>query len=225
MARISLAGQALAVLCVVCAEYQSAVARTLTDHIRENNQTFQVWYEVLDAESQYFGNGTNCGDTGHRTHHPTTPRYFAHFHMTYAFPKNGEDSNMNLHTVSEGTINAFWDFYYANKTREQTADPQYNCWGYAMGYDVWVQDPTWLYDDNYTLVNAIMAGNLIDIPQIGPQGWHCRKIVSVCDNEAFGNTIQRTREKNRVSGVYLHTFACPGGGSIQEENVQIWEPN
>ena len=175
--------------------------------IREGDPlaNYTVKFDVPEGQMILYGNGENCGDSSHRTIKAEPRRYYSHFHITYTLPKTGTDQYGNPRTVNNtDEINAYWDTRYPspNYTRYLDADHTYNCYGYALWTEVWVQDPSWIYADDYDTTTSYedenidcLAGHVIFI----------RYVWDVCNGK-----IKRTRQKNRESGRYYRAYASPG---------------
>jgi hypothetical protein len=100
-----------------------------------------------------------------------------------------------------------------------------NCWGYAFGYNMWVQDPTYTWNYDYAEVtNCKLAAqedtpDLIRIrgvvgspPESAGGDTHVVKITSVCHDPYSGaancTKVNATIEKNANSNLYLRGNLC-----------------
>lgn len=175
-----------------------------TIEIREGGKDYEVIFSVASGELVEYSNGENCTQ-GHKT--ANGGRYYNHFHTTYALPKTGIDTDGNPRTVTNAKIDAYWDNYYAGYARTAGSDHTCNCWGYAFGSNVWVNDPSFIYADDYQGATATKVGNLEAL------SGHVRKITKICDNVEADDYVAASEEKNRYSGLYKGTWACPGGRS------------
>lgn len=194
----------VAMLCALCPPASASTTYTSDSlQIREGTPAtnYTVTFSVAAGQMVLYANGENCGNSSHRTRNGL--RYFEHFHITYTLPKTGTDQFLNARTIDNaGEIDAYWDTVYPspNYTRYVGADHTYNCWGYALWKNVWIQDPAWVYADDYDDTTDYKdenidcpAGHVIYIPEV----WDCGK-------------IKKTREKNRESGRYYREYASPG---------------
>jgi len=156
-----------------------------------------------------YANDENCG-AAHKT--AKGNRFFAHKHVAaYAFPCNGVDDAGNpVNNVTTAMIRDFWEWnnggQYYSYDHSGAEDVTYNCFGYAMGPAVWIQDPSYIYADDYE-ASGVQAGT---IWPIGGNA-HVIKIVSICDNGEPFNFVSHTSEKNRCSRIEDFTAYCPGG--------------
>jgi hypothetical protein len=115
-------------------------------------------------------------------------------------------SDGNPYTVNNVGIKAYWDHYYG-KSSGGGEDCTYNCWGYALGYSTWIQDPDYIYADDYEVTTDAGLGQVIAL------SGHAKKITNHCDNGENSDTIQQTMEKNQPSGIYTFNYYCPAGTS------------
>jgi hypothetical protein len=209
-------------LCVMAACFATGAAvssavgsTTLTSDMlftREGTTDYSVTFTVPAGTFIGYANGENCGNSAHKTIGlgGSTSRFFKHWHITYTLPKTGVDQFGAARTVDNNKINAYWDNYYgANYTRKSSADHTSNCWGWALGYNIWIEDPSYIYADDYKTTTDYkasnkdcLAGHVIYILEV----WDCGK-------------IKQTWEKNRASGHYERNYATPGStarGTMRE---------
>ena len=88
-----------------------------------------------------------------------------------------------------------------------------NCWGYALGYTCWVDDPEYIYADNYdpapTYPTSIPQGEMV-VKKSG----HVQKLTDLSMSfPPYGPPIylkKETVEKNRDSGIYTQYWSGTG---------------
>ena len=154
-----------------------------------------------------YENNENCGDNAHRTSKGPTPRFFGHAHINYSFSIHGNVVGTNVpKTVTVANVKAYWDNEYgiASSGGENAT---YNCWAYAFGYSIWIQDPSYIYSDDYLSVSVPEVGCVIQQPG------HAIKVADVASNEAQ-KVVTKTSEKNQYSGIYNRTYPLPNGGNF-----------
>lgn len=197
-------------------------ARTLTGvsfSIRENgtntyislpNETFGTLYnESNDQVEVCFSD-----------HQTDAGRRFEHIHVSFSIPANGLEITNILNpsatiTVTNDKIKAYWDFYYGPPripayTGGTGVTFSQNCWGWTFGYNCWIQDPTYIYADNYDLAPANptsiptkqavckLAGHVQELTQLRI---HAPLGPGIPPSEFFALVIT---EKNRESGIYTY---------------------
>jgi len=149
---------------------------------------------VAGSHMQY-GNGADCGDTGHKT---SEGRFFDHIHhalVAVVLNQYGVLHSTVTITNINTYIKAYWDKrvgFPSNGGETITC----NCWGHAFGFTTWIQDPTYIYQDNYTVAFSPKAGDVIK------QSGHAAKIVSAYTDEKPLIVTIVTSEKFRDSGIY-----------------------
>ncbi len=159
----------------------------------------------------FYINGEDCGGA-HKT--AKGNRFYAHIHVA-AWPLGaGEmytDDTGNQRAVTNDKINAYWDDHFgvtatppSSYTRTGAPSLQTNCYAYAMGLSVWVNDPAFLYADDYENCSP-KAGAIIPVPG------HCIKVETICNNGEGFEQIASTKEKFRESAIYGILYYCPGG--------------
>jgi len=198
--------------------------------IREWLKNRTVEFDVPAGDMIAFANDEACGKTEHRT--KDQGLYFEHIHIKYTLPKTGMDEYGVERTVTTDKIDAYWDWHYGpidggcNPTknctgRDSGANHTYNCYAYAFGYDTWIQDPTYIFQDDY-------QGNVeVDAGVVQKLTGHVIKVTSkcttcgctVCPNSKFN------REKNNASGIYFTIFRCPTGGMPYGTSPNYYKPN
>lgn len=113
-------------------------------------------------------------------------------------------------TVTQANVEAFWHHYYTKIYQNRWTyhggiDPLVNCWGYAFGYSMWVENSTRVYNNDYvnSYLFGVEPGHLI--PRIG----HVIVVTGVDDYPMSGpmwapnmKMVTKTLERNRSSGVY-----------------------
>ena len=127
----------------------SSVLSVLSDNCQASTQytTDSLWIRVdgqnirvtFSGNWTDYANAEDCGTGAHRT--ASGSRYFAHAHIEYTLPANGTGTDGNPYTVTNPGIKAYWDDHYG-KSSDGGEDCTYNCWGYALGYSTWIQDPS-----------------------------------------------------------------------------------
>jgi hypothetical protein len=178
-----------------CADYYTR----LTLEVREEGRDYYVAFDVSYGEFVLYANDENCGNSAHRT--ANGGRYFEHIHFSYSLPKNGHDEFGNPRTVTIANTSEWWHYNYfrdPDYVQIMPADPHYNCWGYSLGYNVWIQDPSYIYIDDYNITSTYAVGNketssghIIDITGIN------------------SSRISQTEEKFRNSAVYRRNYTPP----------------
>ena len=169
-----------------------------TLEIRENDQNYNVTFIVPNGEMILYANSENCGIAAHRT--VNGGRYFEHFHIFYTLPKEGIDDYGQIKKVTLENTTRWWDFNFYNSppyVQVQAADPQYNCWGYSLGYYVWIQDPDYIYEDDYETTDVYAVNNKETTPG---------HIISITAVSGSPLQISQTMEKNRNSPVYRRNY-------------------
>ena len=176
-----------------------------------------------------FANGEDCGVPAHKTNPTSTHpngRFFEHLHMEINLPQTLMKPSANPNgspetiTLTSDMIQSYWDYRYITAN---SSDPpctggsgvtcNYNCWGYAFGYDCWVQNPEYIYADNYDPA----PGNPTSIPQgemVTKLSGHAQKLTGVSLSFPVpGHAIylkKETVEKNRESGIYTQSWGGAG---------------
>jgi len=160
--------------------------------MREEGVDYRVTFDVTSGQLDLYANGEDCGNPNHRT--VDGGRYFEHFHISYSLPKTGVDAMGEERTVTAANTTAYWDSYYSDGyARIGPENVTYNCWGYSLGYDVWIQDPSYIYEDDYEETSEYRQGNM------ETTGGH---IISITAVNADETGITQTREKNQNSPIY-----------------------
>lgn len=169
-----------------------------------------VFLEHPTALNWEYANSEDCG-AAHKT--AKGNRFFAHKHVAaYAFPCDGVDDTGNaIKGITTDMIRDYWEwnnggqyYVYAHSGAE---DVTYNCFGYALGPQVWIQDPTFIYADDYEASTDPAVGNVWPIGGTA----HVIKVVAICANGEPFNFVSQTSEKNRCSRIEDYTAYCPGG--------------
>jgi len=126
---------------------------------------------------RYYVNGEDCADSDHKTK-LRTPEYpegrcFAHWEIDisqFNFPKTFIRIDPDplkppqSFVLTNAKIQDFWTHYYSAPQKVPPwpggagATFAYNCWGWAFGYDCWIEDPDYIYADNYKLVDPYPVG-------------------------------------------------------------------
>lgn len=180
---LGLAFAAMFVFAVEMPVNAATMYTTLIVQIREGGSNYSVEIPVTWTE---YGNNEPCGNSAHRTKDlkepdpsKRNPRYFKHAHISFSLPINGKRveqgaiTNDDM-TVTEAKIAAFWDHWavgqlnnperpnatYVNYGSATPIDNSRNCWAYAFDYSTWIQDPAYIYEDDYYAVNhaCVWAG-------------------------------------------------------------------
>jgi len=188
------------------AVYAATTYSSVYIEIREGNTDYSV---NVPATWTDYGNGEDCGNTAHKT--SKGGRFFGHIHFSVTLPVNGVvviGATTTSKTVTTANVKAYWDNKYgSNYTSSGGENPNYNCWGYAFGNSIWIQDPSYIYADDYSSTQTPVAGCLI------AQSGHVIKVSEVGSNESK-KVVTKTSEKNRYSGIYNRTYPLPDGGNF-----------
>ena len=180
-----------------------------------------------------FENGEDCGNSAHRANRDQygnlnsncPSRRFAHIHVYYDYPIHGIDKNGNIRLVTAANVDAYWEVYfnqyYSSRglgcAYSHGPNPKVNCWGYAFGYGTWVENPYWIYRNDYpfatTLDDNVKPGDvLMQWDQYGNYA-HMIVVSEVVPHpeppppNGWGwwhpdrKHVPRTLERNRSSGV------------------------
>ena len=216
--------------------------REITVRYRENGADHIK--NVIPFNTSEFGteyaNGEDCGNSAHKT--KTMPgRFLAHCHIDVDVPDTGslivlDASNYSFLYLTKEKIKDYWDKYYGpprvGYSGGEGVTLTTNCWGWALDddySDCWVEDPTYIYEDNYSKASAnptILPTRQTVDRQLNLNGKdsHVQKIAVAIyaplgpgtTPSAFYNT--GISEKNRDSGIYSATY---GGYSSLPTNVYV----
>ncbi|MDR3233908.1 MAG: hypothetical protein LBT46_09655 [Planctomycetaceae bacterium] len=117
----------------------------------------------VPTTATYHLDGLWCGVTGHSTQNGG--RYFEHYHFSDVFAQGNTYVTLGngvLLLVNSSATRDYWDNHYGNDySPSGSEDSSYNCWGYALGYSVWVENPAKIYDDDYESVSVPSDGCVI----------------------------------------------------------------
>ncbi len=200
--------------------------------IRVGTTNMKIQFKTDAGKLLFFGGGDNCGIDAHRTHvKALSPciaapakeqRFFTHVHSTYQAQLNagncvGLDPKGKAQVVTQANIHAYFEDYYGHLSPDWQGgtftadngatgvDVTKNCWAYAMGYDMWIQDPDiprtvdWLADPWF------MVGNILAFDDAGqtPRNYHMSKITAVGGPGTYSlNYVTQTKEKFQSSDIY-----------------------
>ncbi|GHT19191.1 hypothetical protein FACS1894189_7870 [Planctomycetales bacterium] len=186
--------------------------------IRENNadisiQVFTHTSSTLPNNNVYdikYSNDENCGNNGHKT---KGMRFFEHYHTNVPWNTVGYDSSGQSHVLTAAKMKAYWDNNWGIPQRWGTTSSggesvSTNCWAYAFGYFTWVEDPAYIYADDYESISQPETSCVIQQPG------HVIKISNVVTYENGGRAVSRTSEKMNMSGIYNVNYALPAGASL-----------
>jgi hypothetical protein len=96
---------------------------------------------------------------------------------------------------------------YWNYAHSGNEDLTYNCFGYAFGISTWIQDPTYILQDDYVsdwpVPLSVVPVNYSGPPPAPPGGFsHIIRTDEICTNtDPMPHTVSCTSEKNRASRV------------------------
>ena len=205
--------------------------------IRQNNADLVVgvW-----GVHQMFDNYEDCGNLDHRTRNsigmsPTGgPRFFEHIHVDFEFDLHGgmmmgykkmghskygiDDSDYDISSPVIFTIHdvvAHWD-HFTGWWSSGSETAKQNCWGYAFNYKTWVNDPKFIYADDYNPVTqSASSGDLIK------EAFHVIVVTTTVWDYSIGGVtgIDGTIEKIRSSGIYNKAYFSP---MIPLNSVQLF---
>ena len=208
--------------------------------IRQNNADLVVgvW-----GVHQMFDNYEDCGNLTHRTRNSTGmsptggPRFFGHIHVDFEFDQHGgmmlgykkkghsdfdiDDDDYDISSPVIFTIHdvvAHWDHFTAWWSSGGES-AKCNCYGYAFGYNTWVNNPEFIYQDDYVPVTYSMT-SLHSSRDVIKDPAHVRKIdASWWDYSSDVVYINGMIEKIRSSGIYNKAYFSP---PIPSHTVEIY---
>jgi len=199
--------------------------------IFRNNESPRRVY-IYGNHVEYQANGQDyCDDPGHRT---SEDNPFRHAHVSVPDPLEAYVVSYNASTdkyeyESIGTftlddVRAYWDDWFAIDSaigyRENVVsfgcygseDLTYNCWGYSLGYDTWIQNPDPIYRDDYDRLLEYPIPEYPMVEDVIKLEGHVVTITSVeywLPHSPF--IVVGTREKYRHSGIYYFLYDSPMG--------------
>ena len=112
-------------------------------------------------------------------------------------------------------VTAYWD-HRTGWWSSGSENPKVNCWGYAFGYDTWVESPEYIYADDYNPVpQSASSGDLIK------KAAHVIVVTTTVWDYSIGGVtgIDGTIEKIRSSGIYNKAYFSP---MIPLNSVQLF---
>jgi len=196
-------------------------------HFRENGVSKSLHLPSIPAGVRYniSNNQTEvCTPSAPSTHTTTAGRRFEHIHTTFTLPAGGleiydEQTDELLLSITSAKIQAYWDHKYGTLND----GPPYsggsgvtyncNCWGYAFGYNCWVEDPEYIYNDNYDQAPI----NPSSIPQgemVVKKSGHAQKLTELSMSFTYyappTYLKKETVEKNLESGIYTQYWSGTG---------------
>ena len=190
---------------------------------------------VYHTNTYILGNHEWYGDTNscqtHRTQTSSPGKSFAHVHVdvpnplvayeAYTNPVTGIITFVSVGSFTTYDVQAYWNKWFLDEVDSGRRanvqsfgcyageDLTYNCYGYALGYDTWIQDPGPIYLDDYMQVPDTppipKTGNIIVTPG------HVLTISAVDQSEIYNPLVVGTAEKFRHSGIYYFLYKTPGG--------------
>ena len=170
--------------------------------------------------------GVLCPDLTHRTRNG---RQFAHIHVDFEFDQSGGPMTGYLKPVNpkdpwiphQFTIHdvvSYWD-KETGWWSSGGESAKCNCYGYAFGYNTWVNNPEFIYQDDYVPVTYSMT-SLHSSRDVIKDPAHVRKIdASWWDYSSDVVYINGMIEKIRSSGIYNKAYFSP---PIPSHTVEIY---
>lgn len=183
------------------------------------NENRLLFYELKAGEDawEYANDGVEkepCGDEKHKT--SKGKRYFDHNHADFPFPegKVGMTKTKQQYTIKKENVKAYWDWRYGPDntggdpifTSYGDVDHKCNCFGHALYYDTWINDPSFIYADDYEPQTEPAICDVIDIKKGGASS-HAIYITSTmkaCNEQKF--SVGMTSERNSESPTYSRTY-------------------
>ena len=180
---------------------QTAIHR-LPKQFREGGNDFTA---MVQGNHFFYASGDNCPD-----HKTSTGRSFDHIHVDMSFPAEVKNEfGVVIAVVTENKVRDFFDNWagFTAKDRENVViwsggggvNLTFNCWGYSLGYDTWIQDPTPIYEDDYKPVREPTEGDVIKL------GGHVITVTGINHCESPYLAVE-TNEKMRHSGIYYFRY-------------------
>jgi hypothetical protein len=169
---------------------------------------------VLYANGEACGVGTSIDEWAHYT--IPGNRHFKHIHVNYALPKKGVDEFMNERTATTTNIRAYWDEQYKGYEAEGSEELRRNCCGYAFVRLTWIQDATYIHQDELETVNTWQQTGYLTNGSV-----HVIKIIDY-EGGTFSSSI-RTSEQNGPSRIYTAWwhYTSPTTATEKRRNKQI----
>jgi hypothetical protein len=181
------------------------------EHIGEVRYTLEANEEAWEYGNEGIEKAP-CGDDKHKTKNGM--RYFGHNHVNFAFPegKIGITKGGLEFKITKDKVKAYWKGFYPD--RVAPGDPPYipggdvnhkcNCFGYALSYDTWINDPTFIYKDDYEVQKEPATCDVIEIKR-GGVSTHAVYITSTMTYDCK-LSIGATSERNKESPTYYRTY-------------------
>lgn len=164
--------------------------------IREDGSDLKVTFALPAGKMVEYSNDEQCPG-GHKT---SKGRSYNHFHITYTLPQTGIDETGKERTVTADKIKSFWDNQYKGYKSSGSEDISRNCHAFTFWRVNWIQDNTFLLEDECSKVtkwidtNALTSGNN-----------HSMQVYFV--SGGIFDTI-RTKEVNGPSRIYEYEWTC-----------------
>jgi len=188
--------------------------------IRENGYNYTISLPNEEFGTLYNENNDQneaCFECSYTT---MNNRRFEHIHVSFSIPVNGLTvphpvfPSLGNIVVTTDQIKAWWDTNCYGYPRIPPFSGgggvsfSRNCWGWAFGYNCWIQRPEFIYADNYDAApppnpnNPLPArqkvrrlnGHVVQIDQLGVFDWNIGGMYSYI--------AYAISEKNRESGIY-----------------------
>lgn len=186
---------------------------------------YRVTFPVPVGQEVLYSANEGCP----QSHQTSQGHHYAHVHITYGLPiTTGIDQNMVPRTIDKDGINAYWYWYYNDYDKKNSPNPPtkqvshcydgdpdvtYNCHGYSMGKNTWVQEPSIIIADEYQGADRQTATIWVEAMNV-----HSIKQSSYTANGAYAWTLVST-EKNGPSAIETGTWT-----SIAPPNMTPYKP-
>ncbi|MCP4613224.1 MAG: hypothetical protein GY845_31420 [Planctomycetes bacterium] len=107
------------------------------------------------ADDHYYGEVYLAADSGwcSENHLTSDGNRYDHFHNETTLPI--WDGHRQL-TITESMVDDYWDLYHSGYVRTAGCEENSNCYGYATGYDIWIEitGVTVILNDDFTATNT-----------------------------------------------------------------------
>ncbi len=192
------------VVFVICSQQLSAAGTNIPGlkiWVREaSGNDYEVSVPIPAGQAIDFQSSEDCGTAAHKT---AAGNKFAHAHLSFSLPITGVSTLSATHQVTTTNIDRYHKahmFASSRYTVVATANQQqYNCHGYALGFNVWIDDPAKIFDDDYE------PGSKSDsTPLMNRTSGHMVKVTGI--SGSVFKYIRQTHEKNNYSKVHKGTW-------------------
>lgn len=190
------------VILVVCSQQLSAgnIPGLLIDVREADGTDYEVSVPIPAGEAISYSSTEDCGVAAHKT---AAGNRFAHSHFTFSLPITGSSAFSSEHEVTAANIDRYHKAHFFASSRWTVAltlkQERFNCHGYALGYYIWIDDPTKIFNDDYQ-----GASKSDPTPLMNRGASHTAKITGISGE--YHKYVSESYEKNNYSKNYKGTW-------------------